>query len=142
MFPCVLYTENAVTEKGCIKCRGLSRQVFFGQAETERRLSPPPSPQIFKYVLALFWNKSGLFRCPYRILDYFSDILFTFLTTFVLITKLESLSVSLFVGLSFYLSYILLTFLTTFVLITKLKSLSVFLSVCLSVCLSIFLTSC
>ena len=30
-------------------------------------------------------NKSGLFSCPYRILDYFSDILFTFLTTFVLI---------------------------------------------------------
>ena len=32
-------------------------------------------------------NKSGLFSCPYRILDYFSDILFTFLTTLVLITK-------------------------------------------------------
>ena len=61
--------------------------------ETERRLSPPPSPQIFKYVLALFWNKSGLFSCPYRILDYFSDILFTFSTTFILITKLKSLSV-------------------------------------------------
>ena len=57
-------------------------------------------------------NKSGLFSCPYRILDYFSDILFTFLTTFVLITKLKSVSVFL----------------------------SVFLSVCLSVCLSMFLS--
>ena len=85
-------------------------------------------------------NRSGLFSCPYRILDYFSDILFTFLTTFVLITKLESLSVSLSVGLSFYLSDILSTFLTTFVLITKLKSRSVFyLSVCQSVCWSVFL---
>ena len=61
---------------------------------------------------------------------------------FVLITKLESLSVSLSVGLSFYLSEILSTFLTTFVLITKLKSRSVFyLSVCLlSVCLSVSLS--
>ena len=43
-------------------------------------------------------NKSGLFSCPYRILDYFSDILFTFLTTFILITKLKSMS--------FYLSFL------------------------------------
>ena len=64
-------------------------------------------------------NKSGLFSCPYRILDYFSDIMFTFSTTFILITKLKSLSV---------------------------LNLSVCQSVCLSVCLyfclsTIFLTS-
>ena len=95
---------------------------------------------VFCYVGLGVFRNTLLFSCPYRIQDYFSDILFTFLTTFVLITKLESLSVSLFVGLSFYLSYILLTFLTTFVLITKLKSLSICLSVCLSVGLSFYLS--
>ena len=102
---------------------------------------------------------------------YLSDTLLTFWTSFVLITKLKSLSVFYLsfclsvnlsvcrpVFLSFwypvvsvYLSDILLTFLATFVLITKLKSLSVFylsfclsvsLSVCLSACVSVFLTSC
>ena len=52
------------------------------------------------FARSLLFNKSGLFSCPYKILDYFSDILFTFLTTFVLITKLESLSVFLYVFLS------------------------------------------
>ena len=58
--------------------------------------------------------------------DWRFDILLTFWTTFVLITKLKSgsvcLSVCLSVRLSFYFSDILLTFGTTFVLITKLKS--------------------
>ena len=67
------------------------------------------------YFFNTLKNKSGLFSCQHRILDYFSDILFTFSTTFILITKLKSLSV---------------------------LNLSVRLSVCLSVCLStIFLTS-
>merc|ERR1719150_2648249 len=100
------------------------------------------------YSCQLYLNKSGLFSCPDRILDYFSDILFTFSTTFILITKLKSisvlnlsvrLSVCLSVFLSFYyLSDIQLTFRTTFVLITKLKNHSVFyLSFCLSVNLSV-----
>ena len=71
------------------------------------------------FARSLLFNKSGLFSCPYKILDYFSDILFTFLTTFVLITKLKSLSVflsvclsicqsvCLSVGLSFYVSIFL-----------------------------------
>lgn len=74
---------------------------------------------------------------------YFSDILFTFWTTFVLITKLKSLLVFLSVCLSFYLSGMLLIFWTTFVLMTiKLKSLYLFLSVFLSVCPSVFLYVC
>ena len=57
-----------------------------------------------------YMNKSGLFICPQGFLDYLSDILFTFLTTLVLITKLKSISVFLSVSLLAYLSDILLTF--------------------------------
>ena len=99
-------------------------------------------------------NKSGLLAVRPG-----SWILFKF-STFILITKLKSLSVlnlsvrpsvCLSVFLSFYyLSDIQLSFRTSFVLMSKLKNisffLSVFLSVCLSSCLSvslsIFLTSC
>ena len=105
--------------------------------------------------MKLFTNKSGLFTCPailpygHNVIlslchsvclahcissclsDWLFDILWTLWTTFVLITKLKSLSVflsvCLTVGLSFYLSDILLTFWTTFVLITKLKSWKIFL---------------
>ena len=58
-------------------------------------------------------NKSGLFSCPDRILDYFSDILFTFSTTFILITKLKSLSV---LNLSVRLSVCLSVFLSFYYL--------------------------
>ena len=97
-------------------------------------------------------NKSGLFSCPDRILDYFSYILFTFSTTFILITKLKSLSVlnlsvrlsvCLSVFLSFYyLSDIQLTFWTSFVLMSKLKNLSFCFSFCLSVCLAVCRSLC
>ena len=122
---------------------------------------------ISKYSILSF-NKSGLFSCPaicHAVIlslchsvcpalcissflsDWRFDILLTFWKTFVLITKLKSLSVflsvCLSVRLSFYLSDILLTFWTTFVLITKLKSRFVFyLSFCLSVRLSVFQTVC
>ena len=100
-------------------------------------------------------NKSGLFSCPYRILDYFSDILFTLSTTFILITKLKSLSVlNLSVRPSVCLSVCLYFCLSTIFLTSSWHSeqllfwwvswkifLSSFcLSVCLSVCWPVFLS--